>query len=161
MARGTSLRGGYSRLFERTRRAACFTLGASCACSALACGQTDPVAPPLSPPVPTTTVFAVVRGTVSAGNRPVALALVKIWGFKDACRVPLTDSPLVVADSLGRYERIEEYLGSPGRACFVVRFLFQTAGAQDSIDSKDNFVNVKAKVAGAVPDTVVVDGKLP
>ena len=67
----------------------------------------------------------------------------------------------MVADSLGRYERIEEYLGSPGRACVVVRFLFQTGGAQDSIDSKDNFVNVKANVAGAVPDTVVVDGKLP
>lgn len=159
MARGTSFRGVGSRLFERTRRSACITLGASCACSALACGHTDLVTPPLS--VPTTTVFAVVRGTVSAGDRPLALARLKIWGFKEACRVPSTDSPLVVADSLGRFERIKEYLGSPGRACFVVRFLFQTGGAQDSIDLKDNFVNVKANVAGAVPDTVVVDGKLP
>ncbi len=127
----------------------------------VACSTADPGPPPVPPPVPTTTVFAVVRGSVVSGGKPVALAELKIWGYKDVCRSPTTDSPLVVADAQGAYERVVEYLGSPGRACVVVRFYRTTAAGRDSVDVGDNFVAVKANRNGAVPDTLIVNGNLP
>jgi hypothetical protein len=98
---------------------------------------------------------------VASGGKPAPLAQLKIWGYKDTCRSPATDSPLVVADSLGYYERVVEYLGSPGTACIVVRFYYTTVAGRDSLDLRDNFVAVKANRNGAVPDTLVVNGNVP
>ena len=126
------------------------------------CTTADPGPTPVpSPPISTTTVFAVVRGNVVSGGKPLSLAELKIWGYKDVCRAPSTDSPLVVADLHGSYERVVEYLGSPGRACIVVRFYYATATGRDSLDLRDNFVDVKPNRNGAVPDTLIVNGSVP